>query len=42
MNEHSFTLTNAIELSDAKTVSTKVFRTANLASINSSDPNVLR
>jgi hypothetical protein len=42
MNEHSFSITNTLELEDMKNISTKIFRTTNMASINSSDPNTLR
>nr|CAH0100612.1 unnamed protein product [Daphnia galeata] len=42
MNEHNFSITNTSELEDVKSISTKIFRTTNMASINSSDPNTLR
>lgn len=42
MNEHAYALTNSFETGDAKSISTKLFRTANMAPVISSDPNCLR
>jgi len=42
MNEHSTTLSSRINSSDIKTISSKLFRAANVASIISTDPQILR
>ncbi len=42
MNEHSFIFAHSLEKDNVKHISANLFRAANLASIVSSDPNVLR
>ena len=42
MNEHSHTLANRLEQGDVKSICTKIYRSANMASVISSDSNILR